>query len=81
MHYTGFYCAHAAMLYTCRLYLAVRVRVVLTLTGAVTVCAVAAARCRDDQHRCGDGSCVDADRRCNGVPDCTDRSDEQGCRE
>lgn len=30
--------------------------------------------------RCGDGSCLDASQRCNGVAECLDSSDETDCR-
>ena len=32
--------------------------------------------CRSDQYRCGDGRCIPAAYKCDGVADCADRSDE-----
>lgn len=32
--------------------------------------------CSNQDFRCRSGQCVDVRRRCDGVPDCTDRSDE-----
>ncbi|XP_052760298.1 basement membrane-specific heparan sulfate proteoglycan core protein-like isoform X2 [Mya arenaria] len=35
--------------------------------------------CRSDQYTCADGNCVQANMRCDGVPQCEDRSDELNC--
>lgn len=35
--------------------------------------------CRDDEFPCLSGGCVSISARCNGYPDCEDRSDEQNC--
>ncbi len=32
--------------------------------------------CRSDEFQCDDGSCVGRDFRCDGIPDCSDASDE-----
>ena len=37
--------------------------------------------CNDDQFRCNSGQCVNNSKRCDFVPDCLDRSDEQNCAE
>ena len=35
--------------------------------------------CRADQFTCADGNCVEGRMRCDGVPQCEDLSDEDGC--
>lgn len=41
----------------------------------------AAVVCSAAEFRCADGSdCIDDQRRCDGRPDCRDRSDEANCR-
>ncbi|XP_064459482.1 basement membrane-specific heparan sulfate proteoglycan core protein-like isoform X3 [Ornithodoros turicata] len=35
--------------------------------------------CEQGQFQCGDGSCIEARRRCDGRYDCNDYSDEQKC--
>ncbi|EEC16848.1 low-density lipoprotein receptor, putative, partial [Ixodes scapularis] len=35
--------------------------------------------CEPGQFQCGDGSCIDYRRRCDGHYDCNDYSDEQNC--
>ena len=37
------------------------------------------AGCQANQFRCNDGTCIDAQARCNSYPDCYDRSDEYNC--
>ena len=40
----------------------------------------AVIHCQKDELKCKDGNqCVNAALRCNGVPECGDRSDEEGC--
>ncbi|XP_053396515.1 integumentary mucin C.1-like isoform X5 [Mercenaria mercenaria] len=35
--------------------------------------------CSDDQHQCGDGSCIPSAEKCDNFPDCDDGSDELSC--
>lgn len=35
--------------------------------------------CNDDMFKCTNGFCIEKKRQCNGVHDCSDRSDEQNC--
>ena len=35
--------------------------------------------CESSDHRCGNGLCVPASKRCDGYFDCRDESDEAGC--
>ena len=38
--------------------------------------------CETGQYLCGDGQCIDASLKCNGIQDCIDNSDEDwqaGC--
>ena len=37
-------------------------------------------RCGDGEFTCDDGACVLMEERCNQVPDCRDKSDENGCQ-
>lgn len=38
------------------------------------------AKCESYQWKCASGQCIDQIQRCNGKFDCTDRSDEIGCK-
>ena len=35
--------------------------------------------CNEDEYNCKDGNCIDMNLRCDGTPQCQDRSDEQEC--
>jgi hypothetical protein len=37
-------------------------------------------QCSSSQFRCGDGTCIHIDQRCNQNYDCPDKSDEKNCR-
>ena len=37
--------------------------------------------CSPAEFQCGDGRCIDASYKCDGIVDCDDRSDELGCGE
>ena len=36
--------------------------------------------CKEGDFTCNDGQCVRMVQRCNQVPDCRDKSDENGCK-
>jgi hypothetical protein len=40
-----------------------------------------AGDCAAGEFACADGQCIIAERRCDGVADCTDRDDEEACAE
>ena len=37
------------------------------------------SHCRDGQFTCNDGQCVSMKQRCDQIPDCRDKSDEENC--
>ncbi|XP_045212464.1 mucin-2-like [Mercenaria mercenaria] len=41
--------------------------------------AKGSSNCGTNQWQCSDGSCIFLVARCDNFPDCTDKSDEQGC--
>lgn len=36
--------------------------------------------CKPDSFVCDNGQCIDADLKCDGLPNCRDGSDEVNCR-
>ena len=40
---------------------------------------IAFFQCKNDKFTCDDGICIDQTERCDGVFDCSDRSDENNC--
>ena len=42
-------------------------------------CAPAPIACPAGQWGCDDGTCIDGRKRCDNLPDCADKSDEQQC--
>lgn len=47
----------------------------------ISLFATEGTSCSDDQFACSSGSqCVSAGFRCDGINDCDDRSDEEGCK-
>ena len=35
--------------------------------------------CNDDEFNCRNGECIPIQKRCNGIPNCSDKSDEKQC--
>lgn len=35
--------------------------------------------CESNEYQCDDGSCINQNERCNGIPECSDESDEKNC--
>lgn len=52
---------------------------VLLFLILVTVVAFHAATCSPSEFTCANGQCVEYQRHCDGVLDCADGSDEDGC--
>lgn len=44
-----------------------------------TVFGVCSGYCPNNSWQCADGSCIAQNKRCDGRPDCFDRSDEKAC--
>ena len=36
--------------------------------------------CKEGEFTCNDGQCIKMEERCNQVPDCRDKSEENGCQ-
>ncbi|KAK6617378.1 hypothetical protein RUM43_014387 [Polyplax serrata] len=45
----------------------------------IKVFSSSAATCGPHHFQCSNGMCIDQSRKCDGVPDCSDRSDEASC--
>ena len=43
------------------------------------VLVVCLGNCQSEQWECQDGGCITLGSRCDSLPDCTDKSDEQNC--
>ncbi|OWA51313.1 hypothetical protein BV898_15800 [Hypsibius exemplaris] len=53
---------------------------ILILSLACTICCAFAGQCMSKEFECSNsGRCILARYRCDGVPDCSDRSDESQC--
>lgn len=42
-----------------------------------TCCVITDEDCRDDEFTCRDRACIPSSRVCDGLGDCSDRSDER----
>ncbi|XP_032335055.1 low-density lipoprotein receptor-like [Camelus ferus] len=51
----------------------------LLLAFAACLAPASGRECHSDEFRCGQGHCIDASWRCDGVRDCMDGTDEIGC--
>ncbi|XP_077997838.1 low-density lipoprotein receptor-related protein 2-like [Glandiceps talaboti] len=57
-----------------------RVILLLVFIASINLCQVSAERvCTRGEFRCNDGQCISFTGRCNGVQNCNDGSDENGC--
>ena len=49
------------------------------ISGKLQLSNLEPPQCEHLELTCRDGSCIDARRKCDGYPDCSDHSDESQC--
>lgn len=67
-----FICHQARLVHGCFIY-------VLQVVTAAPPTAPPQVGCDDNEFECDTGGCIPENQRCDGIPQCQDRSDEDGC--